>query len=102
MKDRVPACFESLFNQRFRGQRPGLHELVVFAAALLDLVHSESLDVLQIGYAYHSWSLSESLLHTSLDSVMNDYVVTQLHSMDTAANTRLMYGAWKPSFLTCS
>ena len=95
MKDRVPACFESLFNQRFRGQRLGLHELMVFAAALLDLVHSESLDVLQIGYANHSVSLSESLLHTPLDRVM-------FHSMDTAANTRLTYGAWTPSFLTSS
>ena len=95
MKDRVPACFESLFNQRFRGQRLGLHELMVFAAALLDAVHSESLAVLQFGYAYHSRSLSESLLHTSLDRVI-------IHSVDTAASTRLMYGAWKPSFLASS
>jgi len=89
MKDRVPAFLASLFAERFQGQGLGLHELAVFAATLLDLVHSESLDDLQTVYASHGLSLSASLSHESLDSVMNDYVVMQFHSMDTASNMTL-------------
>merc|ERR1719476_59435 len=89
MKDRVPAFIASLFDKRFRGEGLGLRELAVFVATLLDLVHSESLDDLQTVYAYHGLSLSASLLHTPLDTVMNDYVVMQFHSMDTDANKSL-------------
>ena len=41
LKARAPAYIQRLVQEHLHGQGFGLHELAVFAATLLDLIHAE-------------------------------------------------------------
>merc|ERR1719422_1896228 len=78
MKSRIPTYIQSLFEKRLHGQGMGLHDLAVFAATILDLVHSEGLtDVMEL-YAAFNLSTTSPAPKSEVDDVVKAYVLQHL------------------------
>lgn len=92
VKDRVPAYIQTLFEQRQHGEGLGLSDLATFAATLLDLVHKESVEDLEIVYAGMKLSQSTNLSPGPWNTVTNFYTVLYFHGMkDVEVNDSLSF-----------
>merc|ERR1719422_2138645 len=91
MKSRIPTYIQSLFEKRLHGQGMGLHDLAVFAATILDLVHNEGLtDVMEL-YAAFNLSTTSPAPKSDVDDVVKAYTLQHLGSspIDSRISMRL-------------
>ena len=73
VKGKVPAYIQSLFDERLKGKGLGLHELVVFAATMLDFVHNEVLaDVMDL-YCTLNLQSTAPITPVEADQVVKGY-----------------------------
>ena len=69
----MPAYIQSLFDERLKGKGLGLHELVVFAATMLDFVHNEVLaDVMDL-YCTLNLQSTAPITPVEADQVVKGY-----------------------------
>merc|ERR1719210_2833806 len=102
MKSRIPTYIQSLFEQRLHGQGMGLHDLAIFAATVLDMVHTEGLtDVMEL-YSALRLKTTSPVTETQINDVVKAYVLQLLAGPISSRQDLLMaehdvteqYPAW--------
>jgi len=78
LKARASSYILALFEEHLHGKGMGLHELVVFAATLADLVHAEAIG--QLSYIHDAKRLSKTgpISRDEADSAIADFLVMYL------------------------
>jgi hypothetical protein len=61
LKSKMPSFIMDVLEQQMGSNRVGLQELAVLAATIEDLVHSDSVDLLELAYKTHGLSTEAPL-----------------------------------------
>jgi len=85
--DKVSAEMRSLFDDRLRNVGLDLHELVVFAATLEHLIHSEALTRLHSAYRLSGEEPMKSLPRQKADQLVQTYMAIYVTGLNASATT---------------
>jgi len=75
LKSKMPSFIIDLLERQLGSQHIGLTELAVLAATIEDLVHSDSLDLLQLAYKTYGFSKDSSLHASDADLVIRTFAL---------------------------
>eukprot|EP00419_Tripos_fusus_P043481 CAMPEP_0172829544 /NCGR_PEP_ID=MMETSP1075-20121228/21605_1 /TAXON_ID=2916 /ORGANISM="Ceratium fusus, Strain PA161109" /LENGTH=567 /DNA_ID=CAMNT_0013671697 /DNA_START=33 /DNA_END=1736 /DNA_ORIENTATION=+ len=104
--DKVSSEVRSLFDDRLRNAGLDLHELVVFAATLEHLIHSEAMTRLHAAYRLSSEEPMKSLPKQKADGLIQTYMAIYVTGLNASAtseanmqhyvtNIRKIYPGWE-------
>jgi len=109
LKSKMPSLVLDVMDEQLAGKELGLHELAAIAALIEDLVHSDSIDLINFAYFVHGLRTDLPLSATEADLVIRTFTLSFLvpRLQDLPVNRLLkflqmpekLYPGWEETYI---